>query len=556
MSSIDEASTNDHSQEWDHGSEEDFYDSLAFYDFLAQEYEDDEYLNYEDSYMDQYDDYWGDDQIRYDNVRQYRVIRPTHLTLETISFHIGRATGFAIEHNRTHEIGLLVRLLARTFKEYDAPTRRELMKAIFAFFTMDECSDSIIQQILYILFEERGMNFKLMCEVLDVLDENSYRQCVFLCALEWSTSGRRNQKHATQLRYFTEMLDEAQMEKYFKSFSVWSDDEEYTKFLITKVFYDWVHDYNFQANLFAWLFDHRFIRSFRYFSSTYGFYRDVILEGIPYVCATSRHSSERLHHMWTMMCDDYDLHDEIINIVFEFIELLPVDSETTYTTNWNWTDVVNVLFPIVKEQLSHKDFRLFLCEVMRRLMGKNNSELVRMMNRLYFSHLSAVRQLVICLNWCNFDATMPYYTLYLFQQMTRAEMDTVFLAVCAENNVPAANWIKSRQLTARYTLNVVDGKIVSYGIVEEALDLSFLSVALESPLCRFGFKAKDSRTLKNKNDECVVCMEPLESTVVLNCHPTHQICEGCCDRMMRMNLKSTCPLCRGSVRPSDCSVYV
>lgn len=586
MSSIDEASTNDHSREWDFGSDEEYYDYeyeeyLAEYDdYQPSDYEDypgeddypypeDDYPEddyhpdgyYDDPYPIRYYDSWDDDVVRYDAIREYRVIRPTHLTLETISFHIGRATGFADQRNREHEIGMLVRMMARNFKEYDVPTRRELMKAIFTFFTMEECNDFNIENILYLFIEERGMNFKLMLEVLEVLedlDDNSYWICVLQCALEWTKSGRMNQKHANQLRHFTEMLDEVLLEKYFKGLGFWSDDEEHTKFLITKVFYDWVRDYDFQVNFFTWLLDHRFIRSYKYFSSTYGFYRDVVVEGIPYVCATSHRNIDLLRDMWGIMCDDYDLHDEAINIVFQFIEMLPSQPERiTYGKNYIWSDVIDTLFPIIKSQLSHKDFRLFLCEANRGLMGKNNFELVQKLNHLYFPHLSDVRIATFFLNWCDFEFPLPGLFMSFFDTMSQAERDKVFTAMYVDDNIRAAQWIISRTSSRRYAIKVADEKMVAFGITHDPpLDLSFLAIAIDSPLCRFGFTAKDSRTLKNKMEECVVCMEPLESIVVLNCHPTHQICEGCCDRMMTMNQKNKCPLCRGSVRPEDCNVYV
>jgi len=563
MSSIAEAYTNDHSREWDFGSDE--YLAQEYDDYQPSDYEDypgeDDHPYPEDDYPeDDYhpDGYYDDDVVRYDVSREYRVIHPTHLTLETISFHIGRATGFADEFNREHEIGLLVQMMARTFKEYDVPTRRELMKAIFAFFTMEECTDSNIENILYLFIAERGLNFKLMLEVLDVLenlDDNSYWICVLMCALEWTKSERMSQKHANQLRHFTEMLDEVLLEKYFEGLHFWSDNEEHIKFLITKVFYDWVRDYDFQVNFFAWLFDHQFSRSYKYFSSTYGFYRDVVVDGILSACARSYNARDLLHNWWEIICDDYDLHDETINIVFQFIEMLP--SRTNNVLNYTLSDVIVALLPIIKNQLSHKDFRLFLCETMRRLMGKNNFVLVQKLRHMYFAHLSDVRIATFFLNWCDFEFPLPGLFTSFLNTMSQANRDKVFTAICVNDNIRAAQWIISKTFTWTYTLTVADEKIVAFGITHEPpLDLSFLDIVIDSPLCRFGFTAKDSRTLKNKIEECVVCMEPLESTVVLNCHPTHQICEGCCDRMMRMNHKNKCPLCRGSVRPEDCSVYV
>jgi hypothetical protein len=579
MSSQDDTSFNTQGSTESYGNDNDYLYQEDDYEYSPSDYSDypgaDDYpepdvLHEEEHYYDDYydepytsrfDDYWGDNRIRYDSIRPYNVIHPTHLTLETISFHIGRATGFADEFNREHEIGLLVQMMARTFKEYDVPTRRELMKAIFAFFTMEECTDSNIENILYLFIAERGLNFKLMLEVLDVLenlDDNSYWICVLMCALEWTKSERMSQKHANQLRHFTEMLDEVLLEKYFEGLHFWSDDEEHTKFLITKVFYDWVRDYDFQVNFFAWLFDHQFSRSYKYFSSTYGFYRDVVVEGIPYVCATTPRNTERLHDMWDMMCDDYDLHDETINIVFQFIEMVSSQPEKIiYGKNYIWSDLVDTLFPIIRSQLSHKDFNLFLCETMRRLMGKNNFVLVQKLRRMYFAHLSDVRIATFFLNWCDFEFPLPGLFTSFLNTMSQANRDKVFTAICVNDNIRAAQWIISKTFTWTYTFTVADEKIVAFGITHEPpLDLSFLDIVIDSPLCRFGFTAKNSRTLKNKMEECVVCMEPLESTVVLNCHPTHQICESCCDRMMRMNQINKCPLCRGSVRPSDCCVYV
>ena len=548
MSSADEASTNDHAPEWDYGSYDEYSD-----------YEDYDYYSNEPAHI-RYNDWLDSEVVRFDGDRQYRVIRPTHLGLDVINFHIERARGFTYEQNREHEIGMLVGLLAQNYKMYHITTRRRVMEAIFAFFTMDESSDDLIKSVLSILFVKIEMTFEMMIEVLEVLevlDENSHWHFVLICAIELSKSAHNSPKHAKQIRHFTEMLDENQMEEYFDRLGFLSDDTEHIKFLITKVFYNWIHDYDFQRKLFEWLCGNGFVASFRFFSSTYGFYRDVVLEGIPNVCATSRRRMVYLHHMWEMMRDDYDLHDNVIDIVFKFIDGLAQSdfAELASLPNLHWAEVVVTLFPVVKTQLSNKDFCLFLCEVMRRLMNINKSELVLKVYSMYFHHLSKVRIVTIFLNWYDENRLHPRILSTWYDALTQMEKDDVFTAMCVSDNLPAAQWIMSKQ-TGRYVVEVIDSHIISYRITEDILDLSIFDQVVDSVLCQFGFKAKASHLLQNKNEECVVCMEPLESTVVLNCHPTHQICEGCCDMMMKMSLKNKCPLCRGSVRPSDCCVYV
>ena len=571
MSFQEDASLNTQdSQDWESYSNGDYDDYLAYEDGYNQpsDYEDepqyelppDYYLNEPANVRNDAWDWWDSEMFRYDGPNPYRVIRPTHLSLDVINFHIERARGFTDERNSEYEIRMLVHLFAWTYKEFDTTTRRELMEAMFAFFTMDDMSDDIIRNTFYILFDERGLNFKLMCEILDVLetlDENSHWHFVLICAVEWSKSPRRNPKHAKEIRYFTELLDEDHFEEYFERLGFWSDDTEHFKFLITKVFYNWIHDYDFQRKLFEWLCGNVFVASFRFFSSTYGFYRDVVLEGIPNVCATSRHRMVYLHHMWEMMRDDYDLHDNVIDIVFKFIDGLAQSdfAELASLPNLHWAEIVVTLFPVVKTQLSNKDFCLFLCEVMRRLMNINKSELVLKVYSMYFHHLSKVRIVTIFLNWYDENRRHPRILSTWYDALTQTEKDNVFTAMCVADNLPAAQWIMSKQ-TGRYVVDVIDSHIISYRITEDILDLSIFDQVVDSVLCQFGFKAKASHLLQNKNEECVVCMEPLESTVVLNCHPTHQICEGCCDRMMKMSLKNKCPLCRGSVRPSDCCVYV
>ena len=562
MSSANEASINDLSQDWEGSLEEysDYSDYSDYPDYPEDYPEDDDYGNELANYR--HDVGWWDSEVsRFEGDDQYSVIRPTHLSLEVIKFHVERALGFKNEYNRQHEIGMLMSVLARTYKQYDTTTRRELMEAIFVFFTMDEMSDDIIWNTIYILFEEREMNFKLMLEVLDVLKELDYNihwHCLLMCAREWSISRRRNPKHIKELRHFTEQLDEDHFEEYFERLGFWSDDTEHIKFLITKVFYAWIHDYNFQRKLFEWLFENAFVTSFRFFSSTYGFYRDVVLEGIPNVCATSRYQITRLYHMWEMMCDDYDLHNDVVDIVFKFIDGLAQSNLPEISrSNASWADVVATLFPVVKTQLSHKDFRCFLCEVMCRLMSINKSELVLKVYSSYFHHLSKVRIVTIFLTWYDVDRNGPSILITWYNALTQMEKDNVFTAMCVGNNLPALDWIRimSNQ-TGRYVVEVVDNCVVSYSITEDPFDLRIFDQVVDSVLCQFGFKVKASNLLQNKNEECVICMNPLESTVVLNCFPTHQICEGCCDRMMKMSLKNKCPFCRGSIHPSDCCVYV
>ena len=564
MSSADEASTNDHAPEWDYGRYEEYSDYEDYpgdYDYPEDYSEYPDEYDYRNEPANVRSDAWDwlnseSEIVRFDGDRQYRVIRPTHLSLDVINFHIERARGFTYEVNREHEIGMLVGLLAQNYKMYHITTRRRVMEAIFAFFTMDESSDDLIKSVLSILFVKIEMTFEMMIEVLEVLDENSHWHFVLICAIELSKSAHNSPKHAKQIRHFTEMLDENQMEEYFDRLGFWSDDTEHIKFLITKVFYDWIYDNDFQRILFEWLFGNAFVASFRFFSSTYGFHWDVVLEGIPIVCATSHHRTPRLHFMWEMMRDDYDLHNDAIDIVFKFIDGLALSDFTELSLpKTSWADVVVTLFPVVKTQLSHKDFCLFLCEMMRRLMNINKSELVLKMYSMYFHHLSKARIVTIFLNWYDENRLHPRIMSTWYDALTQMEKDDVFTAMCVSDNLPAAQWIMSKQ-TGRYVVDVIDSHIISYRITEDILDLSIFDQVVDSVLCQFGFKAKASHLLQNKNEECVVCMEPLKSTVVLNCHPTHQICEGCCDRMMKMNLKSKCPLCRGSVRPSDCTVYV
>jgi hypothetical protein len=261
--------------------------------------------------------------------------------------------------------------------------------------------------------------------------------------------------------------------------------------------------------------------------------------------------------MWEMIRDDYDLHDNVIDIVFKFIDALALSdfAELPSLPNASWVDVVATLFPVVKTQLSHKEFRLFLCEVMRRLMNINKSELVMRVYSMYFHHLSKVRMVTIFLNWYDENRHEPRIMSTWYDALTQEEKDNVFTSMCVGSNLPAVQWIMSKQI-GRYVVEVVDSHITSYHITEDIFNLSIFDIVVDSVLCPFGFKAKASYLLQNKNEECVICMEPLEATVVLNCHPTHQICEVCCERMMELSIKIKCPMCRVCIDPSNCCVYV
>lgn len=492
-----------------------------------------------------------EDEIRLDGCQEYTVIEPTELSADTIRFHLLRADSFVDDANCIHEIELLVRCLAHTHKNHTEPTRRQFMNEIFGVFV--KFNETVVEHLLGAFLGEHGMSFKFTRQVMDVLnkiDKTSARIFTVLCASMWTMNARRNARHGKQIRYFTEMLDNDQLEKYFDLLHFYSDDEYRTNFLMTHVFYDWVRDYDFQKHLYTWLWKYQYENSIEYFSSTFGFHRKIIVSETPRVCATSKKMCylNAFSRMWKIVHGKYQLDDDIINIAFQFIDLIPKNNTTTlkasYILRQNWSHTIDVLFPVIKRHLSRKDFQLFLCDAMCKLIEKENSDMIEKIFNEYFPHLSPMRRLIICFNRCNLEEYELPILSSLYTKLSITEKDAVFTTMCIGDNILAAQWIATRQ-SSRYMLTVTNKKIVSYDIGE-----------MYSPLENFGFKIRRLRELKQANDECVVCLEPLESIVVLNCHPTHQICEDCCRHIITTRCTKKCPLCRGEMRSEECNVYV
>jgi hypothetical protein len=252
-----------------------------------------------------------------------------------------------------------------------------------------------------------------------------------------------------------------------------------------------------------------------------------------------------------MVMDDYMSQDDAVAVIFGMIDNFSPSNDTEFISR-EFLSIVDAAC----EKMSRTNKRLFLCEVMRRLMQINSGRIFATTLNRHFGGMN-VRMISHYLNWCDLSREIPVEIGRMYSRLSQEQMDRVFSTVCATNNAAGARWIMERTWEHnRYTVNIVDNQITSFDVKDSGFTLTLFDQVFDSPLCRRGFKAADINTYKNKNDECAVCMDTLESTVVLNCHPSHQICEGCCDRLMGMHFKAKCPLCRGKIEPNKCTVYV
>ena len=577
MSSDADASINDTPIDWenpdwdtssyrdDYSQYEDYPDDYSPDDYYNENYDPSEDYNPADDYPENYEDdaryyaaihagesnpstygLWQDTRrIDYDDVAS-----PAILNHETIDLHLGRAAAYPSTTVCVYEIDIVTTLLARTFREYSPDTRSEYMDAIFSAIPELNISNYDVDTLIYNLIVESNFNFNFLCEVLDYLDDRCYDRFIVMCAVEWSNCARRGAKHIKQVRFFTEQLDDAQMVLYFQSVGGWGDDLESSKFLITKIFSNWIRDYDFQVHLIRWILNKNLTQTYRFFASTYGFYPDAIMDSISDIFVAVGSYTYR-PDLFQRVLNDYLSHEQAVSLIFDIIDN-STPTNDCYAVSHCFKDILNM----VCNQMTPTNKRLFLCEVLRRLMQINSSSLYRGVVYQNFKDVCQARMLAHYLNWCNFSRDIPYEFGGQYSRLSQSQKDKVFSSVCIANNIAGAQWVITQSHDDRYTVKIVDNQIVSFDIKEDGITLTLFDRVFDSPLCRRGFKAADINTCKNKNDECAVCMDTLESTVVLNCHPSHQICEGCCDKLMTMHMKASCPLCRGRIEPTRCTVYV
>jgi len=384
-----------------------------------------------------------------------------------------------------------------------------------------------------------------------------YKHLVMMCAVEWTCSPYRSTDHIAQIRHFTEQLDDTQMYTYFDLLcSV--DDVEMTTYIVSKIFYDWVDDYDFQVELCVWFVESDMVQSLEFFSSTYDFKIDAILEGLKRVYATSC-INHCISKIWYVLCDRYAIDTHVVDLVFGIIDMIDHTGipGLFYFQREYWFDAFTLLIVQVQIKLTRTEFCHFIGEVVHRLMQKNDNHVVQRLCHLYFRHFSKARLMTIFLNWYPLENNLlPEYPMEVFEELSLYERDQVFSSMCVTNNIKASLWVSLRTPRARYTLDIHNEKIVHFTIKEDVLFFTLFDDIIDTRLNCFGFRARYIDALDHKNDECAVCYDNMESVVVLSCFPTHQMCGECCERMMTINMKKKCPLCRESIYPNECHIYV
>jgi hypothetical protein len=501
---------------------------------------------------------------RTDEGVEYTVVVPYDFTLDCINFHLDRARYLRDTLNRFEEIYLIIDLFIQKYKNYPV-TRSIIITTICEYLNESELDNRYIKSIFQKLADDTHYNFNIMCEFVEQLDGDVYGCAVMACSVQWTqfTYTASTVRNCMNTRYFTEQLSDDQMEKYFDHL-IFLENVHFTQFITRCIFPDWLDDEDFQYYLLYWLVSNAKLDSLKFCIKEndfwYGvtFYHEVVIDTLVRVfaeCKMNINTRNYFINIFDFIFETFDLSKHIMKIIAKTIDLIDYNPFLEHSWDFSFSYLMNVL----EEQITPTKYKLFQICIMRRFMETGNYYMMKNFHRRYFDHITNVRMMIHCLNWADpnqlvLEPVPQFFAEAMYYDLSREEMNTVFSAMCKEENVPALYWMINHDYEQYFSIVVEDGKLVSFKIRED--DFNIIVFDRYTPLAERGMVVKNMEDITDKRDECIVCMEQLEGTniVVPNCHHSHQMCENCCVVLIQETYN--CPMCRGVMDMNECRVFV
>ena len=474
---------------------------------------------------------------------------PTDLRIETIQTYI-EAAAYKSINNRIIAVKLLLRLFIASHEHFTTFMRKKIISStISSSINTLYLNEEMVDEILYVYIEELDFNFALAQEAIDC--KISIKLALY-CAMIWTqhrcpTFCDTTEEHIRQTRSFIKQLDKRQLNFYYMKLSSYNDSE-FHKYMLTQLINDTLtDDPDFIYTVFICLFCHNQFNIICFVAETHTFTHDMVISCIIHSIANKLACDNPLGNplMWSWLCKNYGIDTQVQILISQIISKIDINTEGDEQC---WISAFEVLMRVVKDNISSKDFNLFVINSIKSLIIKANYNTIDALRKQYMKHLSNVRFITVLMTQ---QTITSQYIKSAFNKLTFHEQDQVFTAMCIKNEYNIAIKLAALAHTSRYFVEIANDKIINYHIAEVACIVEIF----DEPHS-YGFIKKNITTLNIKVEECCICMNQSINVVTLSCHPTHQVCETCCYNLINQNMMKNCPLCRCQIIPYKCTLYV